>query len=68
MIDFGLVDALDAEAVGVPGQRTFRMRANKGESYAALWLEKEQLSRLGQSFSQLLADYSAGTRSARSRR
>ncbi len=59
MIDFGLVDALDAEAVGVPGQRTFRMRANKGESYAALWLEKEQLSRLGQSFSQLLADYSA---------
>lgn len=58
MIDFGLVDALDAEAVGAPGQRTFRVRASKDESYAALWLEKEQLTLLGRSFSQLLAERS----------
>ena len=58
MIDFGLVDALDAEAVGVPGQRTFRVRASKDDSYAALWLEKEQLALLGRSFSQLLAERS----------
>ena len=58
MIDFGLVDALDAEAVGVPGERTFRVRASKDESYAALWLEKEQLTLLGRSFSQLLAERS----------
>ncbi len=58
MIDFGLVDALDAEAVGVPGERTFRVRASKDDSYAALWLEKEQLSLLGRSFSQLLAERS----------
>ena len=58
MIDFGLVDALDAEAVGAPGQRTFRVRANKDGSYAALWIEKEQLMLLGRSFSQLLAERS----------
>ena len=27
MIDFGLVDAVDAEAIGSPGERTFRLRA-----------------------------------------
>ena len=58
MIDFGLVDALDAEAVGIPGKRTFRVRANKDDNYAALWLEKEQLTLLGRSFSQLLAERS----------
>jgi uncharacterized repeat protein (TIGR03847 family) len=58
MIDFGLVDAVDAEAIGAPGQRTFRLRANKEESYAALWFEKEQLALLGRSFSQLLAERS----------
>jgi len=58
MIDFGLVDAVDAEAIGQPGQRTFRLRARSGDSYAALWLEKEQLAQLGRLFSQLLAERS----------
>lgn len=58
MIDFGLVDAVDAEAIGPPGQRTFRLRANSGDSYAALWMEKEQLIALGRSFSQVLAERS----------
>jgi len=58
MIDFGLVDAIDAEAIGQPGQRTFRVRASKDHNYAALWLEKEQLALLGRSFSQLLAERS----------
>lgn len=58
MIDFGLVDAVDAEAIGQPGQRTFRVRARSGDSYAALWLEKEQLAQLGRLFSQLLAERS----------
>ena len=40
MIDLGLVDAVDAEAIGQPGQRTFRLRARAGDQYAALWLEK----------------------------
>jgi uncharacterized repeat protein (TIGR03847 family) len=58
MIDFGLVDAVDAEAIGQPGQRTFRLRARSSDSYAALWMEKEQLSQLGRVFSQLLAERS----------
>lgn len=58
MIDFGLVDAVDAEAIGLPGQRTFRVRARSGDSYAALWLEKEQLAQLGRICSQLIADRS----------
>ncbi|MDA0351292.1 MAG: DUF3090 family protein [Chloroflexi bacterium] len=58
MIDFGLVDAVDAEAIGAPGQRTFRLRANKDENYASLWFEKEQLSLLGREFSKLLAERS----------
>ena len=58
MIDFGLVDAVDAEAIGPPGQRTFRLRANKDDNYAALWFEKEQLALLGREFSKLLAERS----------
>lgn len=58
MIDFGLVDAVDAEAVGPPGQRTFRLRARVADSYASLWMEKEQLVTLGRSFSQVLAERS----------
>jgi uncharacterized repeat protein (TIGR03847 family) len=58
MIDFGLVDAVDAEAIGPPGRRTFRLRARVAESHAALWMEKEQLLALGRSFSQMLAERS----------
>lgn len=58
MIDFGLVEAVDAEAIGEPGQRTFRIRARVGDSYGALWIEKEQLAQLGRLFSQLLAERS----------
>lgn len=58
MIDFGLVDAIDAESIGPPGERTFRIRARAGANRAALWMEKEQLATLGRAFSQLLADRS----------
>lgn len=56
MIDFGLVDVVDAEAIGEPGQRTFRLRARSGAMRAALWMEKEQLTVLGRAISRLLAD------------
>jgi uncharacterized repeat protein (TIGR03847 family) len=58
MIDFGPVDAVDAEAIGAPGSRTFRLRARVGDSYSALWMEKEQLASLGRLFSQILAERS----------
>ncbi len=56
MIDFGLVDAVDAESIGPPGERTFRIRVRAGANRAALWMEKEQLATLGRAFSQLLAE------------
>ena len=56
MIDFGLVDAVDAEAIGSPGERTFRLRALAGSNRASLWMEKEQLGALGRAISRLLAD------------
>ena len=58
MIDFGLVDAVDAETIGPPGERTFRIRARAGENRASLWMEKEQLANLGRACSQLLAERS----------
>lgn len=58
MIDFGIVDAVDAEAIGEPGQRTFRLRARSGTNYAALWMEKEQLATLGRAISQVLSERS----------
>jgi uncharacterized repeat protein (TIGR03847 family) len=58
LIDLGLVDAVDAQAIGAPGQRTFRVRARAGQNRASLWLEKESLATLGRAISQLLADRS----------
>ncbi|MSQ29178.1 MAG: DUF3090 family protein [Dehalococcoidia bacterium] len=58
MIDFGLVDAVDAEAIGQPGLRRFRVRVRAAVNYAALWMEKEQLAALGRACSQLLAERS----------
>jgi uncharacterized repeat protein (TIGR03847 family) len=58
VIDLGLVDAADAQAIGPPGQRTFRVRAQAGRNRASLWLEKESLAALGRALSQLLADRS----------
>ena len=58
MIDFGLVDAVDAESIGPAGERTFRIRARSGENRASLWMEKEQLAALGRACSQILADRS----------
>mgnify|MGYP006278599653 CR=1 FL=1 len=58
MIDFGLVDALEAQAIGQPGQRTFRLCVRVGNQYASLWMEKESVAALGRSFSALLAERS----------
>ena len=53
--DFGPVDALDAEAIGVPGKRTFRIRAWKDQDTASLWLEKQQLLALSLALRQVMA-------------
>lgn len=59
MIDFGLVDAADAETIGPPGARTFRVRALAGANSASLWMEKEQMAALGRACSQVLAERSS---------
>ncbi|MGI8549676.1 MAG: DUF3090 family protein [Dehalococcoidia bacterium] len=54
LYDFGQVSYLDAEAVGLPGQRRFRLAAQNDEASASLWLEKEQLAALSTAMEQQL--------------
>ena len=53
--DFGAVEEIDAEAIGEPGQRTFRILAEHEQAVASLWVEKEQLQALGMIMEQQLA-------------
>ncbi len=54
--DFGPLVHISAEAVGNPGQRRFRLRAlNSASESAILWLEKEQLSALGEAIESVLS-------------
>ncbi len=43
---FGVPSQVKAEAIGVPGKRTFRLVLESGAASASLWLEKEQLHQL----------------------
>ena len=52
--DLGLVDGIKAEALGEPGQRTFRILLDGPGGEACLWLEKELLSRLAMAIRQVL--------------
>lgn len=57
--DFGAIERLAVNAVGLPGQRTFRLRflSENGDS-ASLWIEKEQMEALGTAVDQLMAQLS----------
>lgn len=57
--NMGRVDWIGAEAVGLPGQRTFRLLAMTGESSAQLWLEKEQLQALAEAIARMLLEIDA---------
>lgn len=53
--NFGTLSSIDAEAIGQPGQRRFRLRAiSDSGSAAAIWLEKEQLGALGEAIESVL--------------
>lgn len=53
--DLGVLSHISAEAIGQPGQRRFRLRAfTAGGDTASLWLEKEQLSALGDAIETVL--------------
>ncbi len=52
--DFAAVNAIDAESIGTPGKRTFRVRIIRGDESAGLWVEKEQLAALGEAIPRLI--------------
>lgn len=53
--DLGTVVSIQAEAIGQPGQRRFRLRAmNREGDTLTLWLEKEQLAAVGDAIETVL--------------
>ena len=58
--DFGRVELLDAEAIGKPGHRRFRLFARTRGRTAGLWIEREQLQALSDAIDQLLAQIAGG--------
>jgi uncharacterized repeat protein (TIGR03847 family) len=55
---FGPAKRLQAQSIGEPGHRTFRLLIESDDGRAAaLWVEKEQLQALGLAVEQLLAEF-----------
>jgi uncharacterized repeat protein (TIGR03847 family) len=52
--DFGTAVSVDAEAIGQPGQRRFRLMVRSSGQTAALWMEKQQLQGLGAWFEEVI--------------
>jgi uncharacterized repeat protein (TIGR03847 family) len=50
--DFGEAVAVDAEAIGQPGQRRFRLLVRSISEQAAIWMEKQQLASIGEWFEE----------------
>ncbi len=51
--DFGNALSVDAEAIGEPGQRRFRLLLRSTNQSAAVWMEKEQLAGIGTWFAEM---------------
>src|SRR5947208_16322840 len=70
--EFGPVVRIEADAVGPPGRRAFRLLAVRTDASAWLWVEREQLQALAMLIEQLLTGLpaldlrAAPTRSAQS--
>ncbi len=60
MHDFGRAELLDAEAIGEPGARRFRLFARSPRGAASLWMEREQLEALSLAIDQMLTQISEG--------
>jgi uncharacterized repeat protein (TIGR03847 family) len=52
----GRADWIGVEALGLPGQRTFRLLISTNETTAQLWVEKEQLQALVDAIARMLAE------------
>lgn len=55
LLKLGLIEYIEAEAHGRPGQRTFSITARSQRGKAVVWMEKEQLFQVGASLKQFLA-------------
>ena len=55
-IDLNPVSRVTADAVGIPGQRTFHIQARKAQRLVTLTCEKEQVSTLAQALHTMLED------------
>lgn len=53
--EFSDLSRAEAEAIGVPGQRRFRLIFASGMETAVLWMEKQQLQALGLAFVEMIA-------------
>jgi len=52
--DFGKALSVDAEAIGRPGQRRFRLIVRGEYLAASIWMEKEQLAGIGEWLDQMI--------------
>jgi uncharacterized repeat protein (TIGR03847 family) len=52
--DFGRALSIDAESIGRPGQRRFRLLVRSTSRSAGVWMEKEQLAGIGSWFEETL--------------
>lgn len=50
--NFGEATSVDAESIGQPGQRRFRLLVRGGGQTAAIWMEKQQLQAIGEWFAE----------------
>jgi uncharacterized repeat protein (TIGR03847 family) len=57
--NLGKAEWLGVEAIGVPGQRTFRLLVSTQQLSAQLWIEKEQLQALAEAVARMLAEIDA---------
>ncbi len=53
--DFGHAEVFDAESIGEPGARRFRIFVRSRQGAASLWLERDQLETLGALIEKVLA-------------
>ncbi len=59
LTEFGPIGRLEADAVGPPGRRAFRLLAQGERGVAWLWVEREQLQALAMLVEQLLTGWPA---------
>ncbi len=52
--DYGRALSIDAEAIGRPGDRRFRILVRSTSSSASVWMEKQQLAGIGTWFEETL--------------